>query len=464
MYVKSYEEQSPLIWNIKDFFAWIQVDPKQNRLMSLWDQIHWDSICEIVSEAYSPKAWRNSIPLRVMIWLEYYKHIMGWISDRVLVEELQTNFALRYFCGIEQVHICVAINSSSMTKFRNRITNHEKGEEIMKKIQAIHVQEMVRKLPKKVQSQYDQDGTVIEEKVAYPTDVNLIYKVVEKWTECIKNVKKLLGSVYDAVCSKGKRLAEKVYYEYQFAKHKRKEIAEDTKKTLIKVANSSLYTLKRLYNAVEAKVTKYEQKLDAWASMAKAVLEQIQYHLDVWSKIIQQQAEMVTTWIRSCKDRIVSYCRSYVRPIVKWKAWKKVQFGAKVWVWVIGWKVAVAVSHNRDNHHETNDAIEWLDVFKQCMGKDPHELWYDRGWRWKTLSEELEKRWINNYVQWTKEFESLPKTKQKRLYNRRAFSENIINDILNHRWVKGNTHGKNNSFWRFMVGTMTSNIVRLRYL
>jgi hypothetical protein len=50
----------------------------------------------------------------------------------------------------------------------------------MKKIQSLHIVHYVKKLPKKVQSQYDQDGTVIEEKVAYPNDVDLLYDVIEK--------------------------------------------------------------------------------------------------------------------------------------------------------------------------------------------------------------------------------------------------------------------------------------------
>ena len=47
-------------------------------------------------------------------------------------------------------------------------------------------------------------------------------------------------------------------------------------------------------------------------------------------KVLSQQQEMFTTGSHSVPDRIVSISKSYVRPIVRGKEVKQVEFGAKV--------------------------------------------------------------------------------------------------------------------------------------
>ena len=47
-------------------------------------------------------------------------------------------------------------------------------------------------------------------------------------------------------------------------------------------------------------------------------------------KVLAQQQEMFTTGTHSVPDRIVSISKSYIRPIVRGKEIKKVEFGAKV--------------------------------------------------------------------------------------------------------------------------------------
>lgn len=47
-------------------------------------------------------------------------------------------------------------------------------------------------------------------------------------------------------------------------------------------------------------------------------------------KVLVQQQEMFTTGSHSVADRIVSISKSYIRPIVRGKEVKKVEFGAKV--------------------------------------------------------------------------------------------------------------------------------------
>jgi hypothetical protein len=49
----------------------------------------------------------------------------------------------------------------------------------MEKLQSVHVEKVVKDtVPYRKRGQYDQDSTVIEEKIAYPNDVDLLSKVI----------------------------------------------------------------------------------------------------------------------------------------------------------------------------------------------------------------------------------------------------------------------------------------------
>ena len=99
------------------------------------------------------------------------------LSDVKLVHQLQTNLEVQYFCGIQNMYEDTTMESSSLTHFRNRLAKHPG---ILEAIQKVHLTEAIRKLPKKRQGQYDQDGTVIEEKMKYPNDIELLKDMTQK--------------------------------------------------------------------------------------------------------------------------------------------------------------------------------------------------------------------------------------------------------------------------------------------
>jgi IS5 family transposase len=59
----------------------------------------------------------------MMLGLEILKHIRKGLSDESLVKSLQSDMVVMRFCGIENIYDeSRIIDSSSMTKFRNRIS------------------------------------------------------------------------------------------------------------------------------------------------------------------------------------------------------------------------------------------------------------------------------------------------------------------------------------------------------
>jgi IS5 family transposase len=108
--------------------------------------------------------------------MEILKHLTG-LSDEKIVARLQTDLEFQYFCGIQNIYEDTDMEPSSMTHFRNRIAEYP---EILEEIQKAHLVEAVKKLPKRRQGQYDQDSTVINQSIKYPSDIDLLNDVVQK--------------------------------------------------------------------------------------------------------------------------------------------------------------------------------------------------------------------------------------------------------------------------------------------
>lgn len=452
MYNYSNNKEMWLFWNIKEQLElrWVY---EKSRYVEFAHQINRDNLCEPLSEMYCNNNWRNSKNIRMMLALEILKHIMQ-LSDKELVHQLQVNIEMQYFCGFQTVYDNTKIESSTMTHFRNRLAKYP---EIRNKIQEIHLKETIKKLPKKVQWQFDQDSTVIEENIKYPNDIELLNDVTQLWAKMVNLWKKTFKQFWKFI-AKWKRQCKKLYLAYSFGRWKSKKWFEETKETMIDFAEKMIKTTKEWYKKIKYAIYKWNNKL-------REVKEKIKRYIEVSEKIIKQQKQLLKNKLKnkkqSVKDRIVSLHKDYIRPIVKGKKWKKVQFWAKAHIWLIWWKVTVASWLSRDNEHDSKYIKNWVEIVEKVRWKVPTEVWYDKWWRSEEIYKYLEKKWIENYIQWTKKRKSLKKWVRKRLYNRRAFNENVINDVLNNRWVKNNKYSKNNTEWSVIMGCMASNLIRV---
>ena len=93
-------------------------------------------------------------------------------------------------------------------------------------------------------------------------------------------------------------------------------------KLTTKRTRSLLYLLEKLI---------YEQKkLEDQYRIYLQFPQKYHYRRRVIEKVLEQQNEMFTTRTHTVPDRIVSIAKSYIRPIVRGKEVKKVEFGAKV--------------------------------------------------------------------------------------------------------------------------------------
>jgi IS5 family transposase len=96
-------------------------------------------------------------------------------------------------------------------------------------------------------------------------------------------------------------------------------------------------------------------------------------------KIIAQQGEMIREKTHSVKDRIVSFHEPTVRPIVRGKEGKNVEFGSKAGISVIGGFLGVSHNLSSDNYSDTDIIKDTLKRYEEIRGKPPIEMVGDRG-------------------------------------------------------------------------------------
>jgi hypothetical protein len=93
--------------------------------------------------------------------------------------------------------------------------------------------------------------------------------------------------------------------------------------------------------------------------------------------VYRQQEEMYRTKVKSCSDRIVSITQPYVRPIVRGKAHKKAEFGAKLSVSLTGGGIACVDKISWDAFHEGKDLESQVEGYKKRYGYYPEVVLAD---------------------------------------------------------------------------------------
>ncbi len=93
--------------------------------------------------------------------------------------------------------------------------------------------------------------------------------------------------------------------------------------------------------------------------------------------MVAQQQQMHNTKTRRCDDRIVSISQPHVRPIIRGKQNKAVEFGAKLSVSPNGSGIACVDELRWNSFHEGKDLITQVESYRQRYGYYPEKVLAD---------------------------------------------------------------------------------------
>ena len=342
---------------------------KNNRWVKLSRCIPWDKLAESYYQGFPADRGRPAKDARLVIGAVIIKHKLK-LSDVETVQQIQENPYLQYFVGLAGYQQAQPFAPSLFVEIRKRM-----GETVFEGFhQAIIDAHEGKKAPKAPENtnqppppespkpleqpvaQVDEagspqasdatepshqgrlilDATVAEQAIRYPTDLSLLNEARE-----------FSEQIIDRLCTH-LQVAQKPRTYRQLAR-----------KAYLAIAKQKRLGKKTLRRGIKQQLQYLHRNLGHIELLLKSIPEGQQLPLPYWllyrywviQHLYQQQLAMYESKTNRCDHRIVSISQPHVRPIVRGKLNKPVEFGAKLSVSLNGDGLAHVDSLRWDAFH-----------------------------------------------------------------------------------------------------------------
>ena len=404
--------------------------PPKHHLVELANTIDWELWITEINNLFANEG-RNSKSIRMMIGLEMAKTYLR-VSDEQIVSMLQTDVTVMYFCGYSSPYGIDVPNSSSMTKFRNRLTP-----EVMKKINEQSVKTIVRKLPSRKRGQVAGDTTCLPANITYPTDTGLLSKTIQMLNLALNEVR----ATGTKIVVRGTRKIKKTMDNFNQKRKKSKKEIRKTKLVLINHVKRQLRALRKTSEEVSKK--------------SKQIIE-------TSKEIAKQQIIMYREKTNKIPNRIVSFHETSIRPVYRGKQRASTEFGKKVSLQVIGQKIILPRRSEYKNFSDTEIPIEDVKQFKKVFKRNPNEYEYDRGGHSPKNHDYLKEEGIHDGIEYRgripKKAKLPPPTKRKRMRNQRSPVEAKIGTLKTRYRLSRIQYKADNTEVRWNMGIFLHNM------
>ena len=313
-----------------------------HKLVKLSRVINWEELEKVFGKTYCSDTGRPGLSTRLMVTLHYLKYSYN-LSDVEVLNAWIENPYWQYFSGMRRFQHTLPIDSSSMTRWRNRMG--EAGAERLLQ-ETIEAGLKIKAVKKNELKRLNVDTTVQEKSIRFPTDAGLYNRCRERLVELAKERGIKLRQNYN-------RIAKKLCYKQSRYVHARQ----------MKRAGKCIKKLNTILGRVIRDVARKALSID---DKLKELLE---------------VSHRIYTMRRKDKNKIYSVHEPYVECISKGKAHKKYEFGCKVSVaatsrggWFVG---ALALHGNPYDGHTLSQTIEQV----KHITIEPEHIFVDRGYR-----------------------------------------------------------------------------------
>jgi hypothetical protein len=273
----------------------------ESDLGKIYSSIPWEELSKSFGLTDFRKGPTSVFSPKGKLGLMFLKHY-AQVSDKKLIEQLNSNIDYQFFCdiylGFERILNYKIVSQIRCELAENlNISDHE-----------IVLSEHWSPYFKNKGNVFT-DATCYESEVRYPTDQKLLWESI-KWS--YKQMKKICKFL-EIKLPRTKYLKwEKRYLGYSKMRRKTKSKRKSLTRAL-------LHLLNKINNELDNLKSSYIFEMPSLYDKRR----------DIIRTIYEQQNSLFTTG-EYPKNRIVSISKDYLRPIIRGKEIKKVEFGAKV--------------------------------------------------------------------------------------------------------------------------------------
>ena len=278
--------------------------------------------------------------------------------------QIQENPYFQYFCGNPGYDDSKQpFDPSLMVYFRKRLTPEVLGE----------INEMILKTATTSENNDDHNtptgggnsGTLIVDATCAPSDIRFPQDV-SLLNEARENAEQIIDTLQE-----------------QSVEEKPRTYRNKAHKDSLKYMRSRKHNVKKTREAIRKQLQYLRRDLSIVDSMLQSGLklsQKQQLRLETLRKIYEQQKYMYDNHTHSVPDRIVSVSQPFIRPIVRGKAGKPVEFGAKLDISVVdGWTRLECCSF--DAYNEAGNLQEMAERFREREGHYPSRILADKIYR-----------------------------------------------------------------------------------
>lgn len=278
---------------------------KETDLGKIYQTIPWDQLAECLpKENRGPGAprWFNAQGMFGLMFLKAYLHS----SDEMLIRRFNTDWSLQIFCGKLLADNEKIRDKAIVSRIRSYIGEQADWQEV----QATLIDYWKRDM--------DQthvllmDATCYESFIRFPTDVKLLWECCQ-W-------------IFEKQIYKWCKVCDMARPRSKYVDQKRRQGAYDRRRK--KTYRQGQKRKRALLYLLEKGLGQLQMILDHHPDNELNPMER--QYLRTIKKVLEQQTFLMTHPAKELKDRIVSLSKPYIRPIVRGKENKPVEFGMKV--------------------------------------------------------------------------------------------------------------------------------------
>ena len=290
---------------------------QSNRWIQLGFHLPWDALVKIYISKFSDKHGTPSTNARWIIGSLIIKHVLN-LSDEETLQIISENPYMQFFLDCNSFNPKFLFSPTIFVDIRKRLGNdvfNQFSDELIR----ISFPEKIKKDESvKNKGEMKIDATVADQYIRYPNDLGLLNEAREK-TEII------IDCLFEEIKGKLKvkpRTYRKVAHTKYMAEAKKRQ---KNKKTL-------RMTIRYLLNCLDRNIRSINIMLDLLEENQLEFELEYKHLREFWviQTLNEQQRKMYQEKVNRCDDRIVSISQPHVRPIVRGKQGKKVEFGSKL--------------------------------------------------------------------------------------------------------------------------------------
>lgn len=378
--------------SIEEFYSPFggKLDPN-NRWVLLHKLIPWMPLESHYAPQFTAKTGAPAKPFQMAFGAVYIQQRLG-VTDRETVELITESPYLQFFIGLSGYQPLPPFDPSMMVHFRKRIgpdlikvcnamtkangiamiqellaeSQQEDATDPEERKQLAAIEEQLGVKPASLEPGSNWgtlilDATCVPDDIPYPVDLRLL---AESRETAEKVIDELFKQLQETIPRKPRCNCIKAHNLYLAIIKKKKPSREEIREA----KRFQLNEINRNLKAIDGMIL--------CGAELSALGSQLYRKLLVAAEVHRQQQEMYDADSRRIDDRIVNLSKPHIRPIVRGKAGKKTEFGAKISISDDNGFVGVD-RISWDNYNEANDLIARAKQYKEERGCYPARICAD---------------------------------------------------------------------------------------